>query len=117
MKIITIGASAGGVESLKRLCRALDPDINAAFFIVMHLPSDSGSMLAEILDRVGTLRAVRAEHGAPIERGRIYVGQPNHHLLVDDAYLRLDPGPRENGFRPARSIRSSDRRRARTGAM
>jgi len=35
MKVVAIGASAGGVESLKRLCRGLDPDINAAFCVVL----------------------------------------------------------------------------------
>src|SRR5438067_384367 len=36
-----------------------------------------------------------------IERGRIYIAPPDHHLLVCRDTLRLGHGPRENNARPA----------------
>jgi len=37
-----------------------------------------------------------------IERGRIYVAPPNHHMTVGPiGFIRLDQGPRENHTRPA----------------
>lgn len=36
-----------------------------------------------------------------MERGRIYIGPPDSHLILDDDRLRLGRGARENNMRPA----------------
>jgi two-component system chemotaxis response regulator CheB len=97
--IITIGASAGGVEALQRLVAGLPADLPAAVFVVLHVgPS---SHLAAILDRAGPLPAADAVNGADIETGRIYVARPGNHLLLHDSHMLLRRGPRENLARPA----------------
>ena len=48
--IITIGASAGGVETLTRLIARLPADLPAAVMIVLHLPR-APSSLDQILAR------------------------------------------------------------------
>ena len=45
--IIGIGASAGGVDALRRLFPKVDPGCGLAFVVVLHLDPDRGSMLAE----------------------------------------------------------------------
>src|SRR5688500_16801987 len=97
--IIVIGASAGGVEALKRLAADLPPDLAAAVFVVLHVGRTS--YLPEILDRAGPLRVAKAESGREIELGRIYVAPPNLHLLLHDDHMLLRRGPRENLARPA----------------
>ncbi|WP_353646081.1 chemotaxis protein CheB [Mesorhizobium sp. WSM2239] len=97
--IITIGASAGGVEALQRLMKELSADIPAAVFIVLHVGATSH--LADILDRAGPLPVVNAVSGAPIEIGRAYVAPPGAHLLLHDSHMMLRRGPRENLARPA----------------
>jgi two-component system chemotaxis response regulator CheB len=57
--IIVIGASAGGVEALQRLVRALPADLPAAVLIVLHRPPDHGSLLPQILRAAGPLPARR----------------------------------------------------------
>jgi len=99
--IIVIGASAGGVEALARLARDLPPDLPAAIFVVLHFPVNGTSVLPNILNRHGKLRAAHATQDEPIEHGRIYVAPPNHHLLVKRDRIRVMHGPRENGHRPA----------------
>jgi two-component system chemotaxis response regulator CheB len=99
--IIVIGASAGGVEALMNLVRALPPDLPAAVCIVLHLPAQSPSMLPNILARAGALPVAQARDRAPIEHGQIYVAPPDHHLLVERGHLRIVHGPRENRHRPA----------------
>jgi two-component system chemotaxis response regulator CheB len=79
----------------------LPADLSAAVLIVLHLPPDAPSALAEILDRAGPLPAARAVHDAPLRRGRVYVAPPNRHLVVGRGHLRLVVGPRENGVRPS----------------
>jgi two-component system chemotaxis response regulator CheB len=99
--IIVIGASAGGVEALERLARALPADLDAALFIVLHMPPLSKSVLPLILSRAGPLCAVHPQDREPIQSGRIYIAPPDHHLLVRRGHIRLTHGPSENSNRPA----------------
>ena len=99
--IVVIGASAGGVEALVALVRALPADLQAAVFVVLHIPPQSSSMLPVILDRSGPLPAQHAQDGLPIECGQIYVAPPDHHLIVERDHVRVVRGPRENRHRPA----------------
>jgi two-component system, chemotaxis family, protein-glutamate methylesterase/glutaminase len=99
--VVAIGASAGGVEALSRLAAGLSADVPFAYLMVLHIPAGAPSILARIIDRSGPLPAVGAEHCEPLEAGRIYVGAPDHHLLVADHRVVLSQGPTENGHRPA----------------
>src|SRR5262245_27288904 len=99
--IIVVGASAGGVEALTQLVRALPADLPASVFVVLHVPAQSPSVLPTILSRVSPLPAVHPEDGEAIQPGRIYVAPPDRHLLVKRGHVRLARGPRENSNRPA----------------
>jgi two-component system chemotaxis response regulator CheB len=99
--IITIGASAGGVEALVKLVEALPVDLPAAVFVVLHVPSYGPSHLPEILSRRGPLPAAHARHGEAIAAGHIYVAPPDHHLRVRDGTVVLTRGPHENRSRPS----------------
>src|SRR3954447_8263256 len=99
--LLVIGASAGGVETLTELVSGLPAEFPAAIFVVLHLLPTAHSVLPEILDRAGPLPAATAEDRQEIERGRIYVGPPDRHLLVTAGGGRLTHGPRGNGHHPA----------------
>lgn len=99
--IIVVGASAGGVEALQRLCGGLPADLDASVFIVQHLSPSARSMLPSLLDRVAALPVMTPEDGEPIERGRIYVAAPDHHMLLRPDTILMRRGPRENRTRPA----------------
>jgi two-component system chemotaxis response regulator CheB len=99
--IIVVGASLGGVETLSKLVSGLPHDLPAAVFVVLHVPAESPSALSWLLDRAGPLPASGATDGEAIRPGRIYVAQPDHHLLVKQGYVRVIRGPRENRHRPA----------------
>jgi two-component system chemotaxis response regulator CheB len=99
--VIAVGASAGGVESLRALVAGLPPDLPASVLVVLHLPRDAPSALPSILNRSGPLPAAPAVEGEHIRPGHIYVAPIDHHLLLLDGHLRLSHGPAENGHRPA----------------
>jgi two-component system, chemotaxis family, protein-glutamate methylesterase/glutaminase len=99
--IVVVGASAGGVEALADLTASLPPDLPAAVFVVLHVPSTGTSALPDILSRHGPLPAAHVKDGEPIEHGRIYVAPPDHHVLLRSGHVHLARGPRENGHRPA----------------
>jgi two-component system chemotaxis response regulator CheB len=99
--LVVIGASAGGVESLRRLVAELPPDLPAAVAVVLHLSPTSKSMLAAILSRSGPLPAHQSVDGEAITAGTIVVARPDHHLVVEDGRFRVVRGPAENSSRPA----------------
>ena len=100
--IIVIGASAGGVDALKRLTKELPPGFPATIFIVMHVAAHSPGYLPEILTRAGPLPATHPRDNEMFERGRIYVAPPDYHLIVEAPdRIRLTRGPKENRSRPA----------------
>ena len=100
-RIFVLGASAGGVEALKTFFRQLPEGFPGALLVVLHIPPQVPSLLAEILNRAGPLPVFEATDGATIEAGHVYVGMPDRHLLVDGPVMRLSRGPKENRFRPA----------------
>ena len=99
--IVVIGASAGGVYALKELVAALPADFTAPIFVVQHVPASSPSLMPEILNHAGPLRAVHPQDGDPIRAGYIYVAPPNHHLLLEADKVLVRRGPKENRFRPS----------------
>src|SRR3954469_6568081 len=99
--IVVVEVSSGGIATLVNLVGGLPPDLPAAVFVVVHLPPSSPSVLPKILDYSGPLNAVRCEDGEHIKPGRIYVAQPDLHLLVEDGRVRVLRGPKENRHRPA----------------
>lgn len=98
---IVIGASAGGVQALSALVADLPSNLPAAIFIVLHLSANSPSLLPSILAREAKLTVQHAVDGEPIEQGRIYVAPPNKHLIIEDGYVKLVHGPKENLHRPS----------------
>jgi two-component system, chemotaxis family, protein-glutamate methylesterase/glutaminase len=99
--IVTVAASAGGLEPLRTLLAALPADFPASLLVVLHIPATGGRALPRILDRAGLLPAAAAVDGEPLKPGRVYVAPPDLHLLVVDGLVRTSRGPRQNGVRPS----------------
>lgn len=99
--IIVVGASAGGVEALLLFVKSLPPHFPGSIFIVLHISPFSNSNLHRILDKASTLPAVQAKDGDKIEKGKIYIAPPDHHLLLEKGQVAVRKGPKENRFRPS----------------
>jgi two-component system chemotaxis response regulator CheB len=99
--IIVIGASAGGVDALQRLCAALPADLDAAVFIAQHLSPSARSLLPQILARSCVLPVICPVDEQPIEKGHVYIAAPDLHMLVRPGRILMRRGPYENRTRPA----------------
>lgn len=99
--LIVVGASAGGVEALKKLTARLPADLPAAVLVVLHVWPEGPSLLPEILNSAGPLPAVHPYDRESLEYGRIYIAPPDFHLTIEQGMVRVLRGPKENRHRPA----------------
>jgi two-component system, chemotaxis family, protein-glutamate methylesterase/glutaminase len=99
--LLVLGASAGGVQALCEVVRALPARLDAAVFAVLHVSPYGRSAMPAILSRSGPLTAVHPADGEAIRPGRIYVAPPDLHMLVERGTVRLSRAASENGFRPS----------------
>lgn len=99
--IIVIGGSAGATAPLKQILGRLPADLPAAVFIVLHIPAQGIGILSTVASNAGPLPVRQAENGMKIESGHVYLGAPDHHLLLARDRVFLGRGPRENMVRPA----------------
>jgi two-component system chemotaxis response regulator CheB len=82
---VVIGASAGGVEALSVLLPALAAGMSASVLIVLHVPRERPSLLAEIFSRKCALPVREGQDKDPIEGGIVYFAPPDYHMQVDTA--------------------------------
>ncbi len=101
-RVVGVGASAGGIAALQEVLHGLPSDFPASVVVVLHLMPDHTSYLAEILSRTSALPVAQAEDGQSLERGRVYVAPPDHHLIVGtDGRLALEQSPPVRFLRPS----------------
>ncbi|WP_375276043.1 chemotaxis protein CheB [Methylorubrum thiocyanatum] len=99
--VIVIGGSSGATVPLKTILGTLPRDLPAAVFVVLHIPARSLGLLATVTAAAAHLPVLPAADGMAIEAGTIYLGVPDHHLILEEGRIRLGRGPRENMARPS----------------
>jgi two-component system CheB/CheR fusion protein len=91
--LVTLAASAGGLEALKRFLSEVEPDERVAYVIIQHLDPSHQSMFPELLQRVTTLPVVQADSEQRLEAGRVYMIPPNRYLQIEgDQMTAKEPG-------------------------
>ncbi|MFL6121517.1 chemotaxis protein CheB [Actinophytocola sp.] len=101
VRVLAVGASAGGQEALERLVAALPAELGACVLVTVHITPTARSRLPEILTRAGSLPAAHARDGQPLRPDTIVVAPPDRHLVVDGGRAWLSPGPKVNRHRPS----------------
>ena len=77
-RVVGIGASAGGLESLEQLFANLSPDTGHAFVIVQHLSPDHRSMMDELLARHSAMPICMVTHGVEVQANHVYLLPPRN---------------------------------------
>ncbi|PPU78197.1 MULTISPECIES: chemotaxis protein CheB [Xanthomonas] len=80
---MVIGASAGGVSALQALLSSLPATLPMPVLVVLHLPRDRASHLAELMDARCVLPVREAEDKQPLLAGTVTIAPPDYHLLVE----------------------------------
>ncbi len=101
LRIVGIGASAGGLDACTKLVQAIRPDCGLAFVLVQHLDPTHDSMMVELLAGHTAMPVRQAEDGMRLEPDHLYVIPPGAYLSVAGGGLRLSPSrPRRGARRP-----------------
>ena len=88
-RIVGIGASAGGLESLEQLFSAVPGDTGLAFVVIQHLSPDFRSLMDELIARHSDMPVVIAENGMAVQPNRIYLMPPKKEMIIRDRHLWL----------------------------
>jgi two-component system, chemotaxis family, CheB/CheR fusion protein len=89
--IVGVGASAGGVEALQYLFKAMPAEPGMAFVIITHLAPHRESMLPEILARDTRMPVLIAEHDQAVRPNHVYVASADTVLDIAKGHLGVRP--------------------------
>ena len=82
IEAVAIGAPAGGVQALLTLFSDMPADFPVPLKLVLHLPEDRDSALAEIFQRSLPIKVRKAADKESIAPGTLYCAGPGYHLSV-----------------------------------
>jgi two-component system, chemotaxis family, protein-glutamate methylesterase/glutaminase len=85
--VVAVAASAGGLHALSIVLAALPSDFPACVMVVQHLSPHHPSLLSTILARYALMRVKEAEDGEMAQPSVVYIGPPDHHLLLTPAHI------------------------------
>jgi two-component system, chemotaxis family, protein-glutamate methylesterase/glutaminase len=80
---VVIGASAGALEALSVILPVLPDDFRLPVIVVVHIPPDKRSILAELFQAKCRIDVLEAEDKQTISAGTVYFAPPDYHLLVE----------------------------------
>ena len=83
---IVIGASAGGVEALLTIFSDLKSGFGLPIIVVLHLPDERRSQLAEVFARRVRLPVKEVDDKELIAPGTLYFAAPGYHVSVEHDY-------------------------------
>ena len=102
---VVVGASAGGMEALRKIFSNLSKNFKLPMLIVQHMHAHSDNYLARYLDSQCGQTVKEADEKEKICGEYIYLAPANYHLLIEeDQTLSLTTDERVNYCRPSIDI-------------
>jgi two-component system chemotaxis response regulator CheB len=103
-RIICIGASTGGTESLRVVLEDLPPDCPGVV-IVQHMPEKFTEAFARRLNGLCACEVREARDGDTVLRGQVLIAPGNKHTLLQRSgaryYVQVKDGPLVTRHRPS----------------
>jgi two-component system chemotaxis response regulator CheB len=107
-RIVAIGISTGGPQSLQFMLSHLPADFPGSIVVVQHMPEGFTEMFARRLDECCALNVKEAQSGDLLLAGRVLICPGNRHLKVKRMPLGpvtiLSDDPQVNGHRPSADV-------------
>jgi two-component system chemotaxis response regulator CheB len=106
-KIVCIGVSTGGPESLKVVLQQLPPN-SPGIVIVQHMPENFTPTFAQRMNDYCVSSVKEAAAGDVVRRGRVLIAPGNRHTLVrrngDGYVIDIKDGPPVSRHRPSADV-------------
>jgi two-component system chemotaxis response regulator CheB len=103
-RVVCVGASTGGTESLREVLERLPPDC-PGIVVVQHMPEVFTAAFARRLDGLCRVRVKEAENGDMVRRGEVLIAPGNQHMLLQRQGTRyrvvVKDGPLVSRHRPS----------------
>ncbi len=103
-RLIAIGASAGGVQAIEEILRAL-PNTLPGIVITQHMPPGFVSQYAQRLDKICAVHVMEGAHNQRVEPGAAYIAPGGMQMRIvwrdDGYYLQIADGEKVTGHRPS----------------
>lgn len=103
-KVVCMGASTGGTESLRIVLEMLPPE-SPGIVIVQHMPEGFTANFAQRLDSLCLVAVKEAEDGDEVRRGQALIAPGNKHLMLQRSGSRyvveVRDGPLVTRHRPS----------------
>lgn len=91
MRVVGIGASAGGMEALMAILSNLPDNTGAAFVLILHLSPDHQSIMDELLARYSNMPITVVDGVMPVRPNHIYIISKDKNLTLDRNMLIVHP--------------------------
>lgn len=101
VKIVALGASAGGLEALSEFLAAAPVDETISYLVAQHLAPDTTSLLTDLLSRQTELNVVVAPKIFTPVGGTVYIVPPNNDLELVDGMFKLAVPEQKIGPKPS----------------
>lgn len=104
VKIVALGASAGGITALHAILPAFS-GARVAVVVVLHLPPEGPNLIPSLFQDECSFHIKEAESGETVTPGNIYIAPPGYHLSAEsDGTLSLSNEEEVNFSRPSIDI-------------
>ena len=107
-KIVAIGVSTGGPQTLQYMLAQFPADFPGSIVVVQHMPEGFTDMFARRLDECCSLNVKEAQSGDLLQAGRVLICPGNRHVKVKKLPLGdivlLSDDPPVNGHRPSADV-------------
>jgi PAS domain S-box-containing protein len=85
--VVCIGASAGGLDAIRRLFADIPADSGFGFVLIPRLDPTQESMMPELIARQTSMPVVEATDGMRVEANHVYIIPPDKHVTLADGTL------------------------------
>jgi two-component system, chemotaxis family, protein-glutamate methylesterase/glutaminase len=103
-RVVCIGASTGGTESLREVFEVL-PVASPGIVVVQHMPEKFTEAFARRLDGICEVEVKEAADGDAVLRGRVLIAPGNRHMMLQRSgaryYVAVKDGPPVSRHRPS----------------